>query len=107
MNGYEKLIKTMRSEATRNLSKYPLRLCEMLSPTSCKYGQLVLDADDLLFSEHLVKSIMSELDISINYNLGYTDNSAYISPLKKGDKVLVCQISDDKFAVLERLVEVV
>lgn len=87
MNGYEKLIKTMREEAGRNQTKYPVKIAVMTSPTTCKYGNMELDSDDLLFAEHLTHSEKKTI-------------------LNNGDKVLIAKVSEDKFALIERLVEV-
>ena len=81
MNGYEKLIKIMREEAGRNQDKYPIKVAVMTSPITCEYRGMELDSDDLLFTEHL-------------------------TALKKGDKVLITKVSEDKFALIERVVEV-
>lgn len=87
MNSYEKLIMTMRLEANRNRVKYPIKVAVMTSPTSCQYGNMELDSDDLLFAEHLT-------------------HEEYKTRLNKGDRVLITQISEDKFAVIEKIVEV-
>jgi hypothetical protein len=80
MTGYEKLIKTMRVEAGRNQVKFPIKLAVMTSSTTCEYRGMELDSDDLLFAEHL-------------------------TALKKGDKVLITKVSEDKFALIERVVQ--
>ena len=52
MNGYERIINMMREQgAVKNPAS--LQLGEMTSATSCKVGDLKLDADDLLIPEHL------------------------------------------------------
>lgn len=88
MNGYEKLIKTMREEAGRDRVKYPVKVAVMTSPTSCRYGQMELDAEDLLFADHL--TVQTEAK----------------TILKAGDKVLITRISEDQFALIEKVVEV-
>lgn len=83
MNGYEKLINIMRGEASRNNVKYPVKIAVMTSQTTCTYGNMELDAEDLLFAEHLTKTT-----------------------LKKGDVVLIVKVSEDRYALIERVVEV-
>lgn len=82
MNGYEKLIKTMRKEAIRADTGYPLKLAVMTSNSSCILGQLELDADDLYLASHLVEK------------------------LKIGDVVLICRVSNEKYAIIEKMMEV-
>ena len=119
MNGYEKIIKTVRKEAGRNQVKYPVKVATMTSPTSCKYGNMELDKDDLFFAEHLIQPQIDKRHFKMrllsggNWNeyekVDLDDDSAEWldkSKLKKGDKVLIVRISEDKFAVVERLVSV-
>ena len=87
MNCYEKLIKTMRSEASRYQVKFPVKIAVMTSPTTCKYGNMELDSDDLLFAEHLTHEVKKTI-------------------LENGDRVLITQISEERFAVIEKMVEV-
>lgn len=92
MNGYEKLIKTIREESTKEIVKYPIKIGVMQSPTKCKVGALELDAGDLVFPIELVS-----FDSVLN---------KYESQLSRGHRVLITQISDSKFAILQRIVEV-
>ena len=112
MNAYEKIIKTMRSEAGRTKQGFALKIAEMTSPNSCKIGQIELDKDDIYVSEHLTKRVLNKLDFNIESSGGtshvhkWSDKSEYFSPLKKGDIVLVAQISNLKFVIIDKLVEV-
>ena len=51
MNGYEKLIMTIRKEGARN-NPPSLFIGEMTSKNECAIGSLSLDKEDLLFAEH-------------------------------------------------------
>lgn len=82
MNAYERMIKVMRDEANRNDSGYPIKLAVMLSPTECRYGALDLDSEDLMIAERLD------------------------GELEEGDVVLITQISDNMYAIMEKVVEV-
>ena len=113
MNGYEKLIKTMRAEAGRNNNKgYDLKIAVMTSPTSCSLGQMELDSDDLLIAEHLTKKSVIKTDFDIKSSGGsshthdWTDKSKFLSPLAEGDVVLIARVSNEKYAIIEKLVEV-
>lgn len=82
MDGYEKLIKTMRKEAGRADTGYVFKLAVMTSKSSCMLGQLELDSEDLYLAEHLVNK------------------------LKTDDLVLIGRVSADKYAIIEKLTEV-
>lgn len=107
MNGYEKLIMTIRKEGARN-NPPSLFIGEMTSKNECAIGSLSLDKEDLLFAEHLTKRAVSEIDIKADdkgvSKTGINDKCKYIEPLKKGDKVLLYKISGEKYVVIERVV---
>ena len=107
MNGYEKLIMTIRKEGARN-NPPSLFLGEMTSKDECLIGSLTLDKDDLLFAEHLTKKMVSAVDIKADdkgvSKTGINDKSKYIEPLKKGDKVLLYKINSEKYVVIEKVV---
>ena len=107
MNGYEKLIMTIRKEGARN-NPPSIFIGEMTSKNECLIGSLTLDKDDLLFAEHLTKKIVSEIDIKADdkkvSKTGINDKSKYIKPLKKGDKVLLYKINSEKYVVIEKVV---
>lgn len=81
MDGFEKLIKTIRSEANRDQNPYPIKLATMTAKDKCSYGGLPLDSDDLLVTE--------DLD----------------GKLEKGDDVLITRVSSTKFAIIGKVVE--
>lgn len=111
MDGYEKILKTIRSESKRDTSN-PLRIAVMTSKTSCDMGGIELEQDDLYFAEHLLKKSVYDLDFEIAASGGdshsheWKDTSKYIQPLKSGDLVLLAKVSEEKFVVLEKIVEV-
>lgn len=105
MDGYEKLIKTIREESSRAEKGFPLKIGVMKSPTSCLMGQIELEHDDIYIAEHLTKNVLTELDFKIENSGSWTDKSKYINPLKTGDLVLIVQISSEKYAIIERMVE--
>lgn len=111
MDAYEKIIRTMRSEGSRN-NPESIRLGRMASATSCKLGNIELDADDFYVSEHLTKKSLVELHASTTgsggetHSHGVVDDSEYLQPLKAGDLVLVLKISEEKYVIIDRVVEV-
>ena len=80
MDAYEKLISVMRKEGRRNLVIYPLRQATMTSGTTCTVGEQELDDDDLVKAENL--------------------------ELENGDNVLIAQISEEKWAIICKVVDV-
>lgn len=82
-----------------------IKLAMMTGPNSCKIGNLILNAEDLLFSDRLLSSTCTKVSETAPDGGGTcTDKSSYISALKAGDTVAVYQISDSQFLVLERMV---
>lgn len=80
MDSYEKLIKTIRAEASKGSNGASLQLAKMSSDSSCMIGAMELDAPFLLVADHLKNH------------------------LSAGDVVLVVGF-DDKFAIIERMVK--
>lgn len=86
---YEELIK-----AIQRLSKQKpnLLIGTMTGSRSCKVNDLTLGSGDLLCSHHLVTGWLK-------------DSETFISPLHKGEMVLLYKVNDEKYAIVERLVE--
>lgn len=106
MNGYEQIINLMRKQgAVKNPAS--LQLAEMTSATTCKIGDLKLEADDLLIAEHLTDY---EIDIESDLEAQTTTASQHAikvhGALKKGDLVLIQRMSDEQYVIIEKLVEV-
>lgn len=100
MNPYEQIIHLMREQgAVKNTA--PLQLAEMTSATSCKIGDLKLDADDLLIPEHLTEHEI-KIDTETTKNMKIKAHGA----LKQGDIVLIYRLSDEQYVIIEKLVEV-
>lgn len=84
---------------------YDLQLAQMTGPTSCKIGTLELKKEDLLFSEHLLNAVCTKVsEIAQSEGSYCTDKSTYLSALKSGDTVLIRQMSDSKFVIIEKVV---
>lgn len=104
MNGYERIINMMREQgAVKNPAS--LQLGEMTSATTCKIGDLKLEADDLLIAEHLTDYEI-EIDIESEGNSKNTKIKVHGAP-KKGDLVLVYRLSDEQYAIIDKMAEVV
>ena len=121
MNSYEKIINIMRNQgAVKN--PIGLQLAEMTDATSCNIGELHLEADDLLISQHLTDYEI-KIDVEDKGKLNSTtttvaqhrhDIDTFTSTetkikvygkLKKGDLVLVQRLSDEKYVIIEKLLE--
>ena len=87
MNAYEKLLGVMGAGAEPSR----VTLATMESATSCRVGKLKLQDEDLLIAHHL--------------KTGWRiDDYTFINPLQAGDQVLIVKISDELYAVMERVV---
>lgn len=80
MNGYEKMIALMRQQGGIGNMPAP-RLAEMTGPETCDVGGMELEREDFLVAGHLK------------------------GQLKKGDTVLVQRMNEEKYAIIERLVD--
>lgn len=89
-NAYEDMIRMMQQQGAANNSA-EVTTAVMTGAKSCKVGDLPLSGSDLLIAEHLRKKVALQ-------------GGGYIEPLKKGDVVAITRLSEDKFAILERLV---
>lgn len=121
MDAYEKIIKIMRNQgAVKN--PVSLQLAEMTDATSCDVGELHLEAEDLLISQHLTDyEIKIDIEDKGELNSATTtvaqhkhDIATFTSietkikvhgKLKKGDLVLVQRLSDEKYVIIEKLLE--
>lgn len=84
-----------------------LQLATMTGPTTLSLGDLALDAGDLLFASHLLTKVATQVAGQCPADGGALgDQSTYTPALAAGDQVLVYQISDSKFLVIERMVSV-
>ncbi len=90
MTGYEKLVGMMRAEGARKNEK-GVFLAVMAGERKVSVSGLILDGDDLVFSEHLLTGYIAA-------------NGETVGKLRKGDRVLLKRLSDEKYAVIERVV---
>lgn len=98
------MVQMMRGSASQGPS---LKLAVMTGPSSCRIGNLELTAADLLISDRLLQPACTKVAGTCPGGGGaLTDRSSYLTALKAGDVVLVYQLSDDRFAVIERMVKV-
>ena len=116
MNGYERIINMMREQgAVKNPAS--LQLGEMTSATSCKVG-------DLKLPEHLTDyEIKIDVENKGTLTAPTTTNAQHKhevenltskntkikvhGALKKGDIVLIYRLSDEQYAIIDKMVEVV
>lgn len=92
MTSYQKILNIMRSQGAKDNEK-GVRLAEVGDNLSVTSGGLTLEKDDLLFASHLIS--------------GYLDqNGQPVEPLKKGEAVLIKRLNDDKYAVIERVIDI-
>lgn len=91
MNGYEKIAKIINQQGK---SPPSIMITTMDSNSTCKVNDLCLDQDDLLIAEHL----------KTGYYIRDGDKTKFIEPITANDTVFVIKISDEQYAIIERLV---
>lgn len=88
----EKLLKVMKEEF---YNKSEIYITTMKTKNTCNVNNLPLDADDLYIAEHL----------TTGYLIPDGETYKFISPLQAGDVVLLIKLSDEKYVIVERLVQ--
>lgn len=73
-------------------------LGEMTSKTTCKIGENQYEEEDLFIPKYLKEPICTKVSM-----VDGEDRSTYIEPLKKGDKVLLCPLTETEFIVIGRI----
>lgn len=91
MNGYERILKVMRSQAKKN-AEQGVRLGTVLAGGVIEVGQLKLEREDCLFAQHLVTGYIAA-------------DGSEVGSLSEGDTVVVKRLSPEIYAVIERVVE--
>ena len=82
-----------------------LKLATMTGPNTCMIGNLQLTSTDLMIADHLLYTKCVKVsEVAPKDGGACTDKSSYMSALKAGDTVLVYQLSDSKFLIIERMV---
>ncbi len=98
-------IAAVMRENDQALSGTKIKLAVMTGERSVRSGNLNLSAEDLYIPDRLLeKSCIKVKETAADGGGLCTDQSSYSEPLKAGDEVLICQLSDSKFAILERVV---
>ena len=83
-----------------------IKLATMTGERSCEFGAMSLTAVDLYIPDRLLTKICTGVKETAPAGGGQcSDQSSYSGPLKTGDKVLIYQVSDSKFAILDRVVD--
>ena len=93
------------SEKSKESNSEELKIGKMLDAERGALDTLVLEKEDLLFDEQLLKRQLTKLNILFDSQTGIiTDNSEYTEPLKAGDIVAVQRLSDSLYCVVGKLV---
>lgn len=100
MGAYEDILGVMRGEGRKD-NPAPVQIGVMTGPDSCRVGKLVLSGGDLLMAEHLKTGYHFAVS---GEEPSRRDKDTFAEPLKGGDTVAVCRVSDERYIILERLV---
>ncbi len=102
MDPYSEILSVMRRQGKKDNPPL-IQIGVMQDTASCKVGELLLESEDLLIAEHLKTGYHYAIDKD---SPSLKDNDTFIEPLKEGDIVAAYKINDEKYIILERLVEV-
>lgn len=103
---FAELLKIMQKQGGAN-NPVGLELGIMTGIKSCTVGELELDEEDLLIAEHLLTGYYTANNTK--QPLNFDDLSSlkscikFIPPLAKGDTVLVQQVNEETYAIVERV----
>lgn len=100
MNAYEEILSVMRNEGKKDNAE-SIQIGVMTGAASCKIGKLTLSGSDLLIAEHLKTGYHCAV---YDEEPSKKDKKTFVDPLKSGDRVAICRISDELYIILERLV---
>lgn len=78
-----------------------LNIAIMDSGDSCAIGTLKLGPGELIIAEHLRTGYFK--NIKLEGGTAVKDEDTYAAPVKAGDKVLVCKMQGERYAVIGRL----
>lgn len=82
-----------------------VKLAVMTGARTARVGNLDLQPQDLYIPDRLLQtSCINVTETAPDGGGTCTDQSTYSQPLQAGDLVIVCQLSDTRFAILERVV---
>lgn len=96
---YAEIVGLMRNQGAAN-SCPSIQLAVMTGSNSCKIGTLMLSGEDLYIPDRL----MSQACTGVKVPALNKDTSSYSTPLKAGDMVVVYQLSQTKYVILQRVV---
>ncbi len=96
---YAEIVGLMRNQGATN-SGPSIQLAVMTGSNSCKIGTLMLSGEDLYIPDRLLSQACTGVKVpALN-----KDASSYSAPLKAGDMVVVYQLSQTKYVILQRVV---
>ncbi len=127
---YTRMLEVIRVQGSKD-NPSTIQIGEMLSANSCKIDDLTLNAEDLYIADYLKAGYTRTIkipyvsgvtvDTTQSDGFGYTDSEGnyhdpdtqttrqsqitYTDGLKKGDKVLVQVLSNNKYAIIVRVVD--
>lgn len=94
---YEELSRIIKKQQKQEM----LNIAIMDSSSSCMIGTLELGQEELIIAEHLKTGYFK--NIKLEGGVPVKDEDTYVIPLKEGDKVLVCKMQGERYAVIGRL----
>lgn len=96
---FTEFVSMMREEGAAN-GTASIKLATMTGAQTCSIGTMSLSAEDLYIPDRLLTSVCTKVNVPDSHQ----DKSSYSTPLKAGDVVVLFQLSDTKYVILDRVV---
>ncbi len=96
---FSEMVNLMRGQGSQNNTAL-IQLATMTGPTTCTIGNAELKTEDLYIPDRLLSAVCTKVSVSESFQ----DKSSYSTALKTGDTVILFQLSDTKFVILDRVV---
>lgn len=104
---YAELLELMRAQGKKD-NPETIQIGTMLSPTSVRIDDLILNAEDLYIADYLVKGYRRKIEIPYLSDTGGTTQEyiTYADGLKAGDLVAIQRVKNNMYVIISRVVRV-
>ena len=96
---FAEMVNMMRKQGAVD-NTAPIQLATMTGARTCSIGDLPLMAEDLYIPDRLLVSVCTKVNVPESHQ----DKISYSAALKAGDVVVLFQLSDSKYVILDRVV---
>ena len=96
---FTEMVSMMREQGAMN-SGASIKLATMSGPQTCNIDDMTLTAEDLYIPDRLLSPVCTK----VNVPESHSDASSYSTPLQAGDIVVIYQLSEPAYVILDRVV---